>query len=75
MGQSTTSETIPAPPEPRPETRGPVNHELLALLEQWMAEDATDDPEAILRAEREIAEFKRAMNENRILAGELPLFP
>ncbi len=42
------------------------------LLQSWIDEDATDDPDEIRVAEQELAEFKRAMNENR--AGERPLY-
>jgi hypothetical protein len=45
----------------------------LALLQSWIDQDATDDPEEIRAAEAELEAFKRAMNENR--AGESPLYP
>jgi hypothetical protein len=45
----------------------------LALLRAWHAEDATDDPEEIRKAEEELAAFKKAINENR--AGERPIYP
>src|SRR5437879_658168 len=44
----------------------------IALLQSWIDEDATDDPEEIRIAEEEWAAFKRQMNENR--AGEEPLY-
>jgi hypothetical protein len=44
----------------------------IALLQSWQEEDATDDPEEIARAEAELAEFKRSLNENR--AREEPIF-
>jgi hypothetical protein len=43
------------------------------LVQSWMDQDATSDPEEVRRAEAELAAFKRAMNENR--AGEAPLYP
>ena len=64
--------TLPAAPLP---SNAPVDTATLELLAQWGREDATDDPEKIRAAEKELAEFKRAMNENRTLSGEPPLFP
>jgi hypothetical protein len=37
----------------------------LDLLNQWEAEDATNDPAELARREREAEEFMRAMNRNR----------
>lgn len=47
----------------------------IALLQSWLAEDATDDPDEIRRAEEELAEFKRNMNANRSATGERLLYP
>ena len=47
----------------------------LELLAAWRAHDATNDPEELRAAERELADFKRTMNENRAGAGELLLYP
>ena len=69
---SNIAESLPAAPTVH---RGPVNQALVDLLDQWIAEDATDDPEVILQAEKELTEFKQAMNQNRVLAGESPLYP
>jgi hypothetical protein len=44
------------------------------LFAQWEREDATDDPAEIEAAERELAEFKAAINANRALTGERPVF-
>jgi hypothetical protein len=38
----------------------------IALIEQWKREDATDDPEEIVRRERELKEFMEGMNRNRL---------
>jgi len=46
----------------------------LELLRAWRLEDATDNPEEIGTEEQELIEFKRAMNENRTLAGEPLLY-
>ena len=59
-----------APPPPRS-----VDTATLDLLAAWKAEDATTDPEKLLEADKEIAEFKKAMNENRAATGARLLFP
>jgi hypothetical protein len=51
------------------------NDATIALLQSWIAEDATDDPEEIRKAEEELAEFKRNINAPRKEAGERLLFP
>lgn len=60
-----------APPDPM----GSVDTATLELLAAWKAEDATTDREKLLRADEEVAEFKRAMNENRAASGARLLFP
>ena len=75
MNERTTVEvnsTLPAAHRPGGVT---IDTATLELLAQWRREDATDDPEKIRAAEEELAEFKRAMNENRALSGESPVFP
>jgi hypothetical protein len=75
MKQETRQETQSQPaiaPSPAPD---PVDYATLRLLERWRAQDATDDPDEIRAAEQELAEFKKAMNESRILAGEPRLYP
>jgi len=54
---------------------GQVDSATIRLLASWRSQDATDDPAMIRDADDEVAEFKRAMNENRTAAGELILFP
>ena len=54
---------------------GEVDTETLALLEAWAREDATDDPEKLRTARKELDEFKRAMNGNRAATGERILYP
>jgi len=51
------------------------NARAIALLDKWIQEDATDDPEEIRQAEEELAEFKRNMNANRAATGERLAFP
>jgi hypothetical protein len=58
-------------PDPNPE----IDHATLELLASWRREDATDDPAVIRAAEQSVAEFKKAMNDNRIEAGEPVLYP
>jgi len=51
----------------------PDNAATIALLEKWAREDATDDAAAIAQADRELSEFKAAMNANR--PADRPIFP
>jgi hypothetical protein len=52
-----------------------LDYATLDLLAKWKKEDATDDPDEIRAAERELAEFMQAINENRSRSGEPPVFP
>jgi hypothetical protein len=52
-----------------------IDNATLELLARWEAEDATEDPEVLRAAERELAEFKKNMNDNRSKTGERLLFP
>jgi hypothetical protein len=71
----TIPETNPTPPlAPRP-NNNPIDMATFELFAKWRAEDATDDPEELRKAERELAEFKKAMNGNRAQAGEPILYP
>jgi hypothetical protein len=73
--QTTTPETNAAPPSAQPSNSNPIDTATLELFAKWRAEDATDDPEELRKAEQELAEFKKAMNENRSQAGEPLLYP
>lgn len=53
----------------------PVDTATLELLAAWKAEDATTDADKLREADEEIAEFKKAMNENRKMVGARPHFP
>jgi hypothetical protein len=44
----------------------PVDHATLDLLDKWDREQATDDPDEIDRRQREVEQFKAAMNRNRL---------
>ena len=46
------------PQLPPVSAEGPTNDRTLELLAQWAAEDATDDPEEIRRAEADLQELK-----------------
>jgi len=75
MNEHTTVEANSTLPGAHLPSNALIDTVTLDLLTQWRCEDATDDPEKIRAAEQELAEFKRAMNENRTLSGEPPLFP
>jgi hypothetical protein len=75
MTHLTTSETTPRQPDAHTVASVSVDTATLELLEAWRRQDATDDVEQLRAAERELTEFKKAMNESRTLAGEPPLYP
>ena len=54
---------------------GAIDAATLELLAGWKAEDATTDPEKLRQADEEVAEFKKAMNENRAAVGARLIFP
>jgi hypothetical protein len=47
----------------------------LELLARWRLEDAAKNPEEVEAAEKELAEFKKTMNESRASSGEHLLYP
>ena len=51
------------------------NAATIALLDLWLREDFTDDPDELRKAEQELREFKRNMNAPRKGNGERLLFP
>jgi hypothetical protein len=71
MKQPSTIQPASAPPPPM----GSVDTATLELLAAWKAEDATTDPEKLRKADEEVAEFKKAMNETRAATGARLLFP
>ncbi len=77
MEHQTTSrgETTRTGPLAPSSTNGSIDSATLELLARWRVEDATNNPEAIQAAEKEVAEFKAAMNDNRTRSGESLLFP
>jgi hypothetical protein len=77
MKHQTTSpgEATPSPTIVQPSTNGTIDSATLTLLARWRAEDATKNPEDVQAAEKELAEFKKAMNDNRAGSGEPLLYP
>lgn len=53
----------------------PANTASIALLESWLAEDATDDPAEIDKVEAEMEEFKQGINAARAEAGARLIYP
>src|SRR5688500_9434857 len=57
LAQKLVTEHLPAVPVTSPDSSSPVisekNRAAIAMLQAWIAEDATDDPEEIRRAEEE----------------------
>jgi hypothetical protein len=51
------------------------NAAAIALLRSWREQDATDDPEEIRKAEKELEEFKQNINANREVTGERRVYP
>ncbi len=47
----------------------------MRLLNTWLADDATDDPDELRAAEIDLEEFKRNMNRPRKEAGARLLYP
>ncbi len=74
MKQQTPDAAI-TPPVTQPSNNSVIDTATLELLRSWRLQDATDNPEEIRAAEEEIAAFKKAMNEPRIVAGEPLLYP
>jgi len=51
------------------------NQAAIDLLQSWLQQEATDDPEAIRRADEEVEELMRNLNANRAATGERLVFP
>ena len=62
-------------PMAQPSPTGSIDTATLELLARWRIQDATNNPEELRTAEREVANFRKEMNENRASAGEPPLYP
>ena len=70
----TERELLVATREPPAAPNGLRHTATLELLAAWKAEDATSEPEKLREADKEIAEFKTAMNENRAATSACPPF-
>jgi hypothetical protein len=68
----TPSGTIPLPPQVS--GSDPIDTATLEMFAAWKAEDATTDLDKLRQADEEIAEFKKAMNDNRAASGARLLF-
>jgi hypothetical protein len=75
MNQRSKSQSADAPSITAPPDQGLIDTATLDLLAGWRRSDATDNPDEVRAAERDLAEFKRAMNENRIAAKDPALYP
>ena len=73
--QTTITEPSLGPLAGAPLATGAIDTETLELLESWAREDATEDPEKLRDAQKELEEFKKAMNENRAACGERIVYP
>ena len=47
---------------------------LAELVNAWVREDASDDPEELKARDVETLEFKSRMNANRVSSGERPVY-
>lgn len=65
----------PVPAEANAPQISAKNAAAIALLQSWIEEDATDDPEELRQADADLAELMQNLNKNRIESGERPLFP
>ena len=50
------------------------NRAAIALLQSWLMEDTTDDPDQIRQAQADLEEFKQSLNTNRAETGERRVF-
>lgn len=68
-------ETRPTRRFAQPANGDSVDSVTLELLANWRRQDATDQPEEIRAAEREVTAFKKAMNDTRAQAGQPLVYP
>lgn len=75
--QSELSQPGPAAPLPgngNTSVSRSVDTTTLELLRSWQQEDETSDPVQLKAAEKELAEFKKAVNDSRSSSGEPLLY-
>ena len=65
----------PSPEPSAPPATRVLDTETMDLLKSWALEDATDDPEQLEAARKELDEFKKAMNDSRAASGEAVIYP
>jgi hypothetical protein len=70
-----SGETAPARPITQSSANASIDSATLELLATWRITDASDHPEDIRTAEQELADFKKAINDNRTASGEPLLYP
>ncbi len=64
-----------APPPLDVESQKRLNAPSIALMEQWLRQSETEDPDELREAEEEARQFKRDMNAPRKEVGARLLFP
>jgi hypothetical protein len=64
----------PLPGNGRRSAARSVDTTTLDLLRSWQQEDDTSDPAQLKAAEKELAEFKKAVNDSRASSGEPSLY-
>ena len=75
MNQQTESQTSRTPATALPSDRDSLDTATLDLIASWRRSDSTDNLDEVRAAERDLAAFKRAMNQNRIAADDPALYP
>lgn len=73
LAQRLLAENLP-PAERSPSDETP-NASTIAMIDRWLEEDATDDPEEIAQAEADLRALMEALNQNRAAGGQRLLFP
>ena len=73
--QTTSQDEAPPAPLVQPSDNVSIDSVTLELLARWRVEDAKKNPEDVQAAEKELEEFKKAMNDSRTGSGEPLLYP
>lgn len=73
--QTKPTDSTSTPPATPSSNNGVIDTATLELLASWQRQDATANPDELRAAEEELAEFKKAMNENRTLSGQPVVYP
>jgi hypothetical protein len=73
--QTKPTDSTSTPPATPSSNNGVIDTATLELRASWQRQDATANPDELRAAEEELAEFKKAMNENRTLSGQPVLYP